>query len=319
MSAMSLLAVFLLCGQVNAPASSRYSTVDADGNPVISGIIRVQDEAEIPAMEAGVLTKLYVREGARVKKGDDLAQIDDRRAQAGLKVAEYNETAAKKRAEQKIEIDYAKAASAVANAVLKKALAANRIAKDAVSETEVDRAKLDRTRAILQIDKALNDQVMAGYDADTKTAEREAAEMALEWLTIRAPFDGDVVETKVHKSEWVHPGDTILKLMRFDKLYIEGDLYADEYDRSEVNGKPVTVEVLKARGRKVTVTGKVVHVEQRLAGSRSRYTVRAEVNNELINGSWLLQPGGVARMTIHLDQVSQETSAKNQDPDRARR
>jgi len=297
MAAISYFIAFLLLSQV-ADLENRYTT--ADGNPVVPlAIIRVQDEAKIPAMEAGVLTQFSVRKGARVEKGDVLAVIDDREAKARLKIATYAELAAWKLVKQDIEERYAKAAAELADADLKKDLEANRQVKGSVAGSEIERKRLDFKRAALQIEKAHNDRVMASYDAKTKTAEKEAAEMALGWRTILAPFDGDVVETFVHQSEWVQPGEPILKLVRFDKLHVEGPLLAKDFDRSEILGKSVTVEVSKARGKKVTVSGKVVHVDQLLM--RGRYTVRAEVSNELVNNSWLLQPGGTVRMTIHLD------------------
>jgi len=314
MTAMPYFVAVLLLGQVTSPATdstSRYPSADAGGNPVIAkAYIKVQDEASIPATEAGVLTKLSVREGARVKKDEVLATIDDREAQLALEASGYNVLLAKETYEQDIEERYAKAAYGVAKAEHKKVLEANRLKAKAVSDSEVERAQLDAERAKLQIEKAGKDHILADYDLKVKRTEYRGAKMSLERRLIRAPFDGDVVKTNVHQSEWVNPGEPILKLMRFDKLYVEGGLFADEYDRADVMGKPVTVEVLKARGRKVTVSGKIVHVEQLLMGTRGRYTVRAEVENELVNDSWLLQPGGVARMTIHLDGTAQATKPR---------
>ena len=309
MSTITCIVAALLVAQVNAPLK-RYST--ENGNPVLEiAYIRVKDEAKISAVELGTLTELMVREGSRVKKDDKLAQIDDREAKATVEVTVNAEQAARKRFEQDIEIRYAQAASAVAEAEYRKDLEANEIKKGAVPESELERKKLDWKRATLQIEKAENDRVLAGYEARTKRAERQAAEMALDWRTIRAPFDGDVVKTYVHQSEWVNPGDPILKLMRFDTLYVEGFVRAADYDRWEVMGKPVMVEVTKARGKTASVSGKIVHVAQMLDHG-GVYTVRAEVANELFNDSWLLQPGGVARMTILLD-GSQESRAQNQE------
>ena len=79
----------------------------------------------------------------------------------------------------------------------------------------------------------------------------------------------------------------------------------------EVMGKPVTVEVTKSRGKKASVAGRIVHVAQMLEHG-GIYTVRAEVANELVNDSWLLQPGGVARMTIHLEGTAQAQQDKTQ-------
>ncbi len=304
MNALPCFVALLLFGQLSeSPGevrSSRFATID--GNPILQPAkIVVRDEVRIPAPEPGTLIELSVREGARVTKGDVLARIDDREAKATVTVTKYAEQAAIERAKQDIEERYAQAAAEVAEAEWKKDLEANRMQKGAVAGSEVERKKLDFKRATLQIEKAANDRIMATYDAKTKRAERRAAEMALDWRTIRAPFDGDVVKTFVHQSEWVNPGEPILRLMRFDKLYVEGFLRAKDFDRSEVLDKPVTVEVTKARGRTATVAGRIVYVDQTLQGTGGIYSVRAEVENEQENGSWLLQPGSNAKMTIHLD------------------
>lgn len=302
MNSIACFVALFLASQVAAPAE-QYSTTD--GNPVLDANILVKDEANIPAVEAGMLIEMGVREGTLVKKDEILARIDDRKAKAAVKVTRYAEQAAKKASEQDIEKRYAQAAADVAKVEWEQGLESNRLHKGAVVETELRRMKLDFKRATLQIEKAINDQYLAGLDANTKTAEREAAEMELDWRTIRAPFDGDVTKTNIQQSEWVNPGDPILTLTRFDTLYVEAFVRADLYDRSEVFGKPVTVEVTKARGRKTTVEGRIVHADQMLQG-RGIYTVRAEVTNERVNGSWLLQPGGVARMTILIDQPSRQ-------------
>ena len=204
MRALLFVFALLLFGQV-----TELPLAMAADDPVMEkAIVKVKDEAKIPAMEAGVLTQFQVREGMHLKKGEIVAVIDDREAKARLKVAKYTEIGAWKVVEQDIEERYAQAAAAVAKVDWEKDLEANKNHKKAVAESEIRRKKLDYNRAKLQIEKAGNDRIMARYDAKTKTAEREAAQMALEWRTIQAPFDGEVVKTFVHQSEWVQPGRT---------------------------------------------------------------------------------------------------------------
>lgn len=278
----------------------RYT--DQDGNPVLDRCLiklKGEDEIRIPAQEAGVLISMPVKEGSQVHKGDLLATIDDREAKAALKVSEYALQSAQQRAKEDIEIRYAQAAAAVAKVDVEQDLKANLDHPGAIPDIEIRRKKLDRTRANLQIEKAQKDQILAGLEAQTKEAERDAAQMALEWRTILAPFSGEVVTTYRHQSEWVNPGDPILKLVRFDLLSVEGIVYADQYDRGELQGKPVTVTVTRARGREVSVEGRIVYVEQ-IVQSDGSYRVRAEVKNEREGNNWLIQPGLKARMTIHL-------------------
>ncbi len=299
MSAIRLLIAVGLLLPVSG-VDRRYA--EENGNPVLDRcLIKLQseDEIRIPAQEAGVLISMPVKEGSRVAKGDLLATIDDREAKAALKVAQYALQSAQQRAKEDIEIRYAQAAEAVAQVDVEQDLKANRDHPGAIPDIEIRRKKLDRTRSSLQIEKARKDQILARLEAKTKQAERDAAKMALEWRTILAPFDGEVVTTYRHQSEWVNPGDPILKLVRFDTLHVEGFVYADQYNRGELQGKPVTVKVSRARGREIPVQGYIIYVDQ-MVRSDGSYRVRAEVKNEREGDNWLIQPGLKARMTIHL-------------------
>ena len=66
-----------------------------------------------------------------------------------------------------------------------------------------------------------------------------------------------------------------------------------------VSGRPVTVEVELADGRKVRLSGQVVFVSP-LIRAGNIYRVRAEVENRKENDQWLLRPGMAATMTIDL-------------------
>lgn len=302
MSYFHYLLSAVLLAQVGS-GEGRYST--EGGNPVIEGVVKVQEEVRIPAQEAGVLINMPVKEGSRVAKGDLLATVDDREAEAALKIAEYGLQAANKRAEDVIEETYARKAAEVAKVDWRQSLEAVKQKKDAISDIEIRQKQLVFERSFLQIEKARKDRVLAELDANTKEAERDAAKEALDRRNIYAPFDGEVVEMFLHEAEWVNPGDPILMFSRFDVLYVEGRVYASEYDRSELMGKPVTVRITKAREREVSVPGTVVHVSQNVVGRLGSYTVRVEIQNQRDGDHWVIQPGLSARMTIHLDGTAQ--------------
>jgi multidrug efflux pump subunit AcrA (membrane-fusion protein) len=282
--------------------ADRYH-VDQDGNPVLENCrveLKGKDEIRIPAQESGVLIEMPLTEGSIVAKGDLLAVIDDREARAAVTVAEYALQSAQQRAKEDIEIRYAQAAEAVAQVDVEQDLKANRSLPGAIPDIEIRRKKLDLKRSTLQIEKARKDQILAGLEAKTKKAELDAAKTALQRRTILAPFDGEVVDTYRYQSEWVNPGDPILKLVRFDTLHIRGFIDADQYDRSEVQDKPVTVLITRARGREVRIQGRIVHVDQ-IVDSKGDYRLRAELKNKREGDNWLIEPGRYVRMTIHLN------------------
>jgi len=293
-----LLSLSTFIGGSAQSALGQRNTND-NGDAVIDRcFVSVQDEVRIPAQEAGVLIKMSAKEGSRVSKGDVIATIDDREAKMGLRVAEYGLKAARQRAMDKIEEKYAIKAAEFAKVDWERVLEANENLAGAVPEMEVFQKKLGWQRSTLQIEKAQKDRDLAILDYNTKKAEVEAAEMAVGMRVIHAPFDGEVVDMYRHESEWVNPGDPILKLVRFDVLYVEGYAYAKNFDQEELQGRPVTVSISKSRGREITVKGTIVHVRSLVSGGE--YLVRAEVQNQRVGNNWLIQPGLEARMTIHL-------------------
>ncbi|MCG8448371.1 MAG: HlyD family efflux transporter periplasmic adaptor subunit [Pirellulales bacterium] len=297
MRIIRLILMLALCGWASG-AMTAYAASEID--LVLEECqVMVKDEVRIPAPESGVLTQLVVQEGSRVAEGNVLGVIDDRKAQAALKIAQYGMDAALARARDKVEEKYALKASEVAQVDWEKALAANARKKDAVPEIEVMQKKLSYERARLQIEKAQKDRELAKLDWRTKKAEHEAAQMAVDWRTIKAPFDGEVVTTYRHEKEWVNPGDPILLLVRFDKLYVEGFVDAKQHDRGDVLGKKVTIQLARARGNRFSVTGTVVYVDQQMQ-SNAQFRIRAEVQNKLVDNHWLVQPGMIGTMTVQL-------------------
>ena len=269
-------------------------------DPVIEAcIVKVQDDVSIPAEVPGTLMKMPLKEGARVRKGQLLATIDDREAQAALEVAQISLKAAEKRAESDIEKRYAVAASEVAKADWEQDIEANKQHKGSVPETVLRRKQLEYDKLVLQIEKAENDQVLADYEVKVKQAEVDAANVALDRRQIRSPFDGEVVKLYLHEAEWASPGDPILRLVSLETLYVEGLIESSQWDPGEVDGRPVTIRVRLARGREVEAVGKITYVSQ-LVRAGGEYLIRAEVNNQREGNHWLIRPGLETTMTIHL-------------------
>ncbi|NOY30510.1 MAG: HlyD family efflux transporter periplasmic adaptor subunit [Planctomycetes bacterium] len=296
---MATTCLFMILSLAAQVADGEQYNVDENGDAVIDRcFVRVQDEVRIPAQEAGVLIKMPVKEGSRMSQGEVLATIDDREAKMGLRVAEYGLKAARQRAMDKIEVKYATKAAEFAKVDWERVLEANKNLANAIPDIEVRQKRLGWERSALQIEKAQKDRDLAILDYRTKEAEVDAAKMAVGMRVILAPFDGEVVDMYRHESEWVNPGDPILKLVRFDALYVEGYAYAKNFDREELQGRSVTVSISKARGQEISVPGTIIHVSSLIRDGE--YVVRAEVQNQRVGDNWLIQPGLRARMTIHL-------------------
>src|SRR5207253_10136605 len=97
----------------------------------------------------------------------------------------------------------------------------------------------------------------------------------------------------------VAAGETVLQVIRIDRLRVEGFLNATEVGPEEVANRPVAVEVQIAGGRTARFTGKVVFISP-LVQAGDKYRVRAEVENRTEAGTPVLRPGMTATMTIAL-------------------
>lgn len=267
--------------------------------PVVDALVKFKEDILLPAKEAGVLIKLGVVEGAQVQKGQDIGQIDDSEPQMQKKVARYSRDAAYKRAADDVEIRFAKAQAAVAQADFEQLEETNRIAARAVTAVELRAKKLEWDRAVLAIEKSGKDQDLSKYEAYTKQAELEAADLAISRRKIAAPFDGEVIEIQRKQDEWVNPGDPILRLARRDVMHVEGAVEQRDFDPDELRGGQVSVEVLLARGRTEKVAGHIINVSPVLSYD-GRYIVRAEVENRQVDGNWVLMDGQKAKMTIQV-------------------
>ncbi len=216
-------------------------------------LVALDEEAEVPAQEAGVLQSLPAKEGQQVKTNELLAQIDDTLPQMELIVASSKLKVAEEEANNNINVDYAEADAKVTEAVYNKNLQANKEVSKSVPATELERYKLDWQRGLLSVVKAKMDKHIAGSQYKVSEAELNEAKEKLEHRRIKSPMDGQVHKIYRHVGEWVQPGDPVLHVVRVNLLRVEGWLNISQFAPEEVSGRPVTVKVEFARGRTRTL------------------------------------------------------------------
>ncbi|MFN5757724.1 MAG: efflux RND transporter periplasmic adaptor subunit [Planctomycetia bacterium] len=266
-------------------------------------LVSLVEEAKVPAREPGVLVELVVREGATVRRGDVIAKIDDDQPQMEKRKAKAEHDQAVAKAESDVDVRYSIAAEQVAEAEHKKALESHAKVPGSVTEVERARLMLNERKSELQIEQAQLERHMASLAAASKGVELEAAENAIERRLIKSPLDGVVVQIFPHQGEWMQPGDPLARVVRADKLRVEGYVDSSRFDPEVVRDRPVTVEVTLADDRKESFPGRIVFTSP-LVESGGDYRVFAEVENRQAAGSgqWLLRAGQTARMTIHSSQ-----------------
>ena len=203
------------------------------------------------------------------------------------------------RADDDIEVQYAIKSYELAQAELQQDLDINRKSPGAVPENEIRRKQLAEHRAKLSIDRSRLDMKVARMTADVKNSLVMAAEDSILRRRIVAPFDGMVVDVYHDNAEWVDAGEPLLRVVRMDRLHVDGFLDGNLYNPTDVADCRVTVEIHLAQGRKETFDGRVIHVSP-IVSVGNKVRLKAEVENRVERGQPLLRQGMTATMSIHL-------------------
>ena len=295
---IALATAIVLGGPPQRPAMS----VSSNSLTIPNCLVTLIEDVPIPAQEAGQLMELTVREGDEVKKDQILAQIDDSIVRKAEEVTRYELEAAKVEASNDVDVRYAKASREVADADLRKSQETNQRVPGTVPDMELRKLWLDLQKATLGIEQARHNREVAQYKVNVNEAKNNASKLDIERRQIKSPNDGVIVKQFTHVGEWLKPGDPVLRLIRLDKLRVEGFVDATGQNgvrQAAVDGRPVTVNAALAGGQKIVLRGKIVFVSPEVEAG-SQFRVKAEVDNEKRNGYWVLGPGMNADMTIEL-------------------
>ena len=144
-----------------------------------TGFVDVEQRTDVPAPQTGQLQKILAREGARVKAGDLLAELDASAAKISVQSSRAALSAASG------AVAEARAALEAANDTLQRLerLQARGLAADA--EIAAARANAEKARAALSGARA---------KSGVASGELDAAELARGTLSLRAPVDGVVLQ-----------------------------------------------------------------------------------------------------------------------------
>jgi multidrug efflux pump subunit AcrA (membrane-fusion protein) len=284
------------------------------GGAASAGQVRVENcvvesinPVDVPAEEAGRLLSLEVREGMDVQAGALLGKTDDRRAAFEYRVACAERDAAVKEASSDVAVKVAEKAAAVAYQDWQTGVEANRKAMQAVAKTEILRRQFEYERANLSAEKAALDIEVAKYTADAKTHAADLAAHNVERRQIISQISGRVEEIVRRPGNWVMAGETVLRILPLDRLFLKGTLETSYFHQSDVRGKPVVVEAVFPGGRLEKFHGKVQHASSQVRGDT--FDVLVEVENRVAGSDWLLFPGMHATMTIDLRAVEAPMAA----------
>ncbi len=229
-------------------------TIDTFGNVVTIADVTLQAQVE------GVLLRYAVDEGAMVKKGDLIAQIDPAPFQAALQEAQGN-------------LDSAKAQLANAQVTLQR-------------QQELYRTK---TIDLADLQTAEANQLQAQGAVLTAEGQLADAQINLGYCTISSPIDGKTGIYMVDAGNLVAANTTkLINIQTIDPIYVEFTISENDFDkvRQYFTGElPVEASLPGAPDKKVT--GQMTFIDNTITSGTGTLSLRATMPNKQA----LLWPG----------------------------
>ena len=182
-----------------------------------NGTIQAVTKADISANVMGQVTKLAVKEGDRVKKGQFLLEIDPTRARADVAGASAGAEAS--------QADLATAAARLAQAKVDFERAQANFKAGILSKADYDQART----AMLT---AQSGEAGARQRADQAKAQVRSSRVNLDYAILTAPMDGTVTAKRIEVGETAVPGiqnqaGTVLVTIS-DMSKVEAEMQVDE-------------------------------------------------------------------------------------------
>jgi|GEM_PF-603495 len=229
--------------QAASPASLNYTTANKENLPQVSGPIIVEHQIEVMSQRDGIVAKIFVDTGTRVKAGQLLAKLDDRQIAANLEAAR-----AKSRG---IEADLKNWQSEAQVLKADYARAQNLWNLGLTSEEQLQHAKYKAESDqwdIKRVEESLN----------TARQEERSLEIEHEKTKIIAPFQALVARRYLHEGQNVAKGDRMFWITAEGPLLMRFTVPENFFGRVkpgqllEVNSPDVPGESHAARVKQVS-------------------------------------------------------------------
>ncbi len=299
---MNSVLLTVVAAALTGPLVQDTQPSNRQGLSVDRCLVALIDDISVPSREAGLLDSLSVKEGDEIQAGVLLAKLDPTDAISTKTIAGFEVAIADRQARSMVEVDAAEKAWEVSREEMNESVEINKLAPGTVAKTQVRRERLTAQRAEYQFEAAKVQHEVAGDTLGLRTAEMEAAQNRLARHDIRSPLDGVVVEIHRRPGTWVQPGDPVIRVVRMNRLRVEGLVEGDLASPAQLEGSTAKVVVNCGRDGDQEIIG-VVDFVSPIVQANGKYKVWVEIENKKVNGQWIIRPGLEARMDIELKQV----------------
>jgi RND family efflux transporter MFP subunit len=285
-AAVAFAAALAGCGDSSAVSPARPSAADSNANisappapsslahPVddheVLSVLSVEHQLDLAAERDGVVVSIARDEGSEVKKGDILAQLDDRTLQIELAKAQDDLQVAQNNVKYKQSEVRAKAAALDRQQKLNQA--------GLSSEADLEQADFEAKGAVYDLH---------GWEASSESSQEEIKrlEIELDQTRLRAPFTGAVVVRYVREGQQVAKGDKCFRVSQLAPLEVQFQV-PESSERRPSRGAKVELSLVSDPERALSAT--VVKISPVVDPSSDSYSVTAELGGK---GTSDLRPG----------------------------
>lgn len=237
------------------------------------GLVMPDQHVQLGVPREGILKSLMVKEGDHVKAGQLLLVIDDREQAARVHVA---------RLKTELTAELKRAGLAVEEAKINMEMVKRANDQDAASDWEVRRARLQYEQQLATVE-ALEEEMKVA------SAMLEYEQAGLEQFSLKAPFEGEIVDVMTEQGATLHREDEVLTLVSIAKLRAELRLPMVWYGKLK-RGETYQLQLGDPVNKRVM--GKLIFIDPRIDPASRTFRCVFSIENQ--DGS--IPAGVVARL-----------------------
>ncbi len=288
----SILLFTLSISSVHGQSLARSDTgwLEYENCPVF-----VIDSLEIPAQENGMIAKLDLQVNQDVEANQLLGNLDQSAALLEESLTSKQAQVAIAAAMDDSDLKFAQLLVEEASIALSSYEQIN--SRGSATDAEMRSKRLSVTQAELKVQHARQTTDQLKLKARLAQASVVAASERLNRLKLVAPFSGTINEVFHHQGEWVQMGQPIVRLIRLDELRVDVYVPIQSIEVASLVNASVVITARRAGMESKQFSGRVTHYDPAVS-STGDVRIHASIQNQRVNGHWLLLPGMTANMKI---------------------
>ncbi len=285
-SLFTLLSLFLACSSLAGQETISYSNAQ----------LTLIDNINVASLDPGVVEEIAVKPGDVVAKDELLVKLNSELFAAQANADEVTWKIAVQQSESDVDFRFSQKSFALRRKQLQKSQNAVREFNASISETEIDRLRLEQDQAMLSIEQAQMENCQAKLTATLREEQKKVSEIRLRNREILSPIDGIVAQVAFQKGESVSGGEAVVRVISLDKLRVKA-FFSSEYALSVKVGQTAEF-TFKRKGKEIRKKAMVSFVSPEVRPSERGFELWAEVDNS----DRELLPGFKGALKIEIDE-----------------